>query len=76
MLKFIKFYFKNFSMEVLLLGFAVTMLLIFTLIVLSPDNTLWVGEPSNSILYFEVCFCLFSICWAGHSIIKKIKIRR
>ena len=76
MLKFIRFYFKNFLTEVLLMGFGVFMLLIFVLMILSADNTLFIGEPCNPILYGETCYCAFVIYWASRGIARKIKKRR
>jgi len=53
MLKFIRFYFKNFLIEVLLLGFAATILLVLVLIALSPDNTILMAMEMKGMLLYE-----------------------
>ena len=75
MLKFIRFYFKNFLVEVLLLGFAATMLLVLVLIALSPDDTVFIGESCHPILYGEIVFTIFALYWPAREIVRKIKRR-
>jgi len=65
---------KSFVSDTLLLGFSLVMLLIFILILLSPNHILVVEESNLVILGFEIAMCVFSVSWAGYRIV--IALRR
>ena len=65
---------KKFLSDTLLLGFSLVMLLIFILILLSPNHILVVEESNLVILGFEIAMCVFSVSWAGYRIV--IALRR
>ena len=65
---------KSFVSDTLLLGFSLVMLLIFILILLSPNHILVVEESNLVILGFEIALCVFSVSWAAYRIV--IALRR
>jgi len=62
----------TFLSDTLLTAFAVFMLILFVLMLLSPNRTLWLGESNLVILASEICVCVFTVTWAIRRIVVNI----
>ena len=62
--------------DTIFLGLAVFALFLFVMMWLSPDGTIWLGEPNIIIRVIETVFCIGLVVWAARRIITKLQQAR